>query len=402
MISLSEAFELTLSKTNILGTETVTISECGGFVLAEDVFSDVSMPPFDKSMMDGYAVRSADCEKVPVTLKIVETIPAGYYPKVVLKPGQASKIMTGAPIPEGADTVQMVEKTEQIATDQVKIFESIPTRKHIAYKSEVMVSGSVVIKKGSVLSPGKIGVLASVGKSSVKIYKRPRVAILVTGSELVEINEKPGTGQIRNSNGYALYEQALNAGCLPTLLSIASDELEQLKANIELGLQSDVLLISGGVSMGEFDLVKDVLDDLGIEFYFDKINIKPGKPTVFGVKDNTLIFGLPGNPVSASTIFELIVRPALRKTIGHAQLSHRVVTAVLGKDFNSRTKRECYYPAFVRYEENNFFAAPIKSKGSADIVAFANSNSFIVTNETKQAYEKGELITAVLRNDFWQ
>lgn len=402
MIPLSEAVELTLSKTHILGTETVAISESSGFVLAEDITSDVCMPPFDKSMMDGYAVRSVDCEKSPVTLKIVETIPAGYYPKVALKPGQVSKIMTGAPMPEGADTVQVVEKTEQIAEDEVKILEAIPARKHIAYKSEIINSGGLILKKDAVISSNKIGVLASVGKASVKIYKRPRVAILVTGNELVEIGEKPGIGQIRNSNGHALYAQALNAGSLPTLLGIASDELDQLKKKIEVGLQSDVLLISGGVSMGEFDLVKNVLDDFKVEIKYEKINIKPGKPTVFGKKDATLIFGLPGNPVSASTIFELIVRPALRKMMGHTRFAHTRVAAVLEESFNSRTIRECYHPAFVRYGEDKFYAEPLKSKGSADIVAFAKSNSFIVTNAPKQAFEKGETITAVLRNDFWQ
>lgn len=401
MISVKDALTLTLKATYGLGDEEVSILEALGQILAEDVYSDIDMPPFDKSSMDGYALKTADCLNVPAFLNVVGTIPAGTYPQFGIESGQAAKIMTGAPLPEGADSVQMVEKTEDVG-DQVKILESVSFGKNVARKGEIIKASACALSKGTYLSPAAIGVLAAFGKEKVKIYKRPRIGILVTGDELVEVNQKPRTGQIRNSNGYTLYNQVLESGALPELFGIASDNIGDLRKKIELGLSKDILLISGGVSMGDFDRVEDVLDEFEVKIFYEKVNIKPGKPTVFGKSSNCLVFGLPGNPVSASTVFEVIVRPTLRKMMNFSQLHNFKAMAILEKDFHGKTQRENYQPAWTYFKNNDFFTVPISSKGSADVVAFSRSNSYVITTEPKQEFKKGERIETMLRHDFWR
>ncbi|MFQ5753646.1 MAG: molybdopterin molybdotransferase MoeA, partial [bacterium] len=279
--------------------------------------------------------------------------------------------------------------------------ESVSSGKHVAPKSEIMQANSRVISKGHYLSSAAIGVLATVGKVEVKVCQRPTVGILVTGDELVEVHQKPKPGQIRNSNGYVLYHQVRECGAVPELFGIAPDDLNKLRNKIQQGLKKDVLLISGGVSMGDLDLVDDVFEQLGVKIFYNKVDIKPGKPTVFGRKDNTLIFGLPGNPVSASTVFEIFVKPAIRKMMGFHQYHNMKLKAVLEKKITSRTKRQYFPPAWTYFENNTFFTTPLPSKGSADVLAFANSNSYLNIPGEVDEIKKGQGVEVLLRDEFW-
>lgn len=402
MIAVKQALDIIAQQTTGLADEEVTILEACGCILAEEVFSDIDMPPFDKSSMDGYAVRSRDLTYVPAELQQVGFIAAGVSPDFSVQPGQAAKIMTGAPMPKGADSVQMVEKTESVGVEAVRILESVANRQNVALKGEIFRNNERVLAKGTYISPAVIGVLACVGKASVKVYKRPRVGILVTGSELVEVNIRPAPAQIRNSNGYALYHQVLETGGRPEQLGVAPDDPDKLTRSIEAGLKNDVLLVSGGVSMGDLDLVENVFENLGVKVLFEKVNMKPGKPLVFGRKDETLVFGLPGNPVSTSTVFEVFVKPALLKMMGFPHTHNPVVPAVLRQDFETKTKRELYHPARSFLEDGRFFVEPILSRGSADILAFSKSNAFLVVRSGVRKLEAGATVPVMLRNDFWR
>ncbi len=400
MISVNEAVDIALNQSSILGTDTISILEAKGHILAEDIYSDIDMPPFDKSAMDGYALKCGDVKNVPTILEVVGMIPAGVYPEFVIKSGCAAKIMTGAPLPGGADGVQMVEKTVALDNGSVKILESVSPEMHVAKKGEIIRTNDKVITRGSYISSAMVGVLATVGREQVRIFKPPQVGILVTGDELVEVSRKPEPGQIRNSNGYVLYNQVRECGASPELFSIASDNVEELSKKIDSGLKNDVLLISGGMSMGELDFVKDICEKLGVQIYYNKVNIKPGKPTLFGRRNNSLVFGLPGNPVSASTVFEIIVRPAIRKIMGFRQFHNLKVKAKIDRYFVSSTKRESCLSARTFLVNNEFFTSPLPSKGSADFMAFANSNSFIHIPGEVNEYKKGQAVDVTLRDEF--
>ncbi len=402
MISVPQALDTVLNQTFVSAPETVSILEAAGYVLAEDVHSDIAMPPFDKSTMDGYALKASDVAAAPAILKVVGVIPAGAFPEFEICSGQAAKIMTGAPLPKGADTVQIVEKTAAAENGRVKILEPVAPGKNISPQSEIIGLNEKVLSRGTFISPAVIGVLAAVGKSEIKIHRRPRVAILVTGDELVEIQQKPQAGQIRNSNGYALYHQVRDCGALPQPLGVAPDQREALRTKIAEGLQRDVLLISGGVSMGDLDFVEEVFKQLDVNIFFDAVNIKPGKPTVFGKRETTLVFGLPGNPVSASTIFEIIVKPALRKMMGHAQVHNLRWQAIAANNFDSRTRRDNYAPACTYFNDDKIMTAILPSKGSSDILTFARSNSFAIVPGEVQKIKRGEPVEVVLRDEFWK
>jgi len=402
MISVQEAISIVLKNTPQGTVEEVDLTEALGFNLAENVVTDVNMPPFDKSSMDGYAFKSEDCPDDGTALHIVGTIPAGKYPDFKVASGEAAKIMTGAPIPEGADCVQKVEETEALSDSKVRILTRVPVGKNVAFMSEIMTAGNIVLPKNTYISPAVIGVLATVGRKRVKIHKRLRVGILVTGDELVEVEQKPGPGQLRNSNGYTLFSQVMEAGGIPHMLGIATDDFTDLKTKISQGLQHDILLISGGVSMGDFDFVEDVLHDLGVEKYFDKVNIKPGKPSVFGKTERSLVFGLPGNPVSASTVFEIIVRPCLRKLLGFQVLHNLRMTAVLETEHPVKTSREYYHPSKCYFTENKLFVKPVNTKGSADVLSFAKSNCYIVTPAGANDFQPGQSVEVIIRSDYWK
>ncbi len=400
---VQEAIEISLSQAPpAKESEEVALPQAGGRVLAEDVFSDLDMPPFDKSAMDGYALRADDLDSSRAVLDVVATIPAGSYPDISIASGQAAKIMTGAPVPAGADSVQMVEKTAALPGDKVRIDEPVPPGKHIARQGEVLRSGEKALDRGTYITSAVIGLLATVGKDRVRVFRAPTVSILVTGDELVEVHEKPALGQIRNSNGHALRNQVAGLGATPKMLGVVTDTVEDLRSKIREGLEGDVLLITGGVSMGEFDFVEAVLDELGVRFFFTKVNIKPGKPTVFGKSEKTLVFGLPGNPVSTSTVFEVMVRPVLRKMMGLGTLHNPVVQGILQADFVSKTNRESYQPALTSFDGQCFRTRPVSSRGSADVQAFAQSNSLLVAPPDVYELAAGQSVSVMLEPSFWQ
>jgi molybdopterin molybdotransferase len=398
MIKLHEAFEIVLQHTPRLSAERVLLLQARGRVLAEDVASDVDMPRFARSGVDGYAVRVADLSRLPARLQVAGNIAAGTFPEFVLAAGQAAKIMTGAPVPEGADAVQMIERARAASNaKEVDILEAVARGANITPLGSEAQRGQVVAPAGSFISPAMIGLLAAVGRSEVNVYRAPSVGVIATGDELVEIHEQPERAQIRNSNSYCLFAQIEDAHATPHVLGIARDQKSQLRELIQRGLQYDVLLLTGGVSMGDLDLVEDVFAELGFEIFFNKVAVKPGKPVVFARAGKTLVFGLPGNPVSAATIFELLVRPVIRKMMGHAIYQNQIVSARLTQRFLNRSGRENYAAAWTWYENGGYHVRPLPSKGSGDVVSYAASNSYLICPIDRTELHAEEHVQAMLR-----
>lgn len=368
MLTVEEALELVEKNAESLPARRVVLGEAAGLVLAEAIRSDVDSPPYDKAMMDGYAVRSADREP---ERRVLEEIAAGAVPRYPLTPGCASRIMTGAPIPEGADAVVQVERTQLVNESTVRLEQAdAPQGQHILRAGTVMRAGDVVIGEAAMLRPIEIGVLAEIGRGVVNVVPRPRVAILPTGNELVPIGEKLGAGQIRNSNGPLLAAAANRAGADALELGIARDDRAELLRWIEQGLAAEVLVLSGGVSAGKFDLVPELLAEVGVEQVFHKVALRPGKPLWFGVKDDgerrVLVFGLPGNPVSSFVCFELFVRPAIAALMGRGFTTRTLVEARLSADYEHRGGREAYLPATLNFADGRLMAeAGVEGDGQA-------------------------------------
>ncbi len=380
MLSVSEALALVLQHARPLAPTSAALGpEALGLILAEDVASDLDMPPYDKAMMDGYAICAADLAAGHAVLGIIEEVTAGKVPQLPLGPGQATRIMTGAPIPAGADAVIPVERTKALAADQVQLDDAPPTPGHnILYRGREMRCGDRVLSAGAVLRPAEFGLLATVGRTAALVHPRPRVALLSTGDEVVEPAQTPGPGQIRNSNTPMLVAQTARAGAVPLALGIARDRLDSLRPLISEGLKADVLVLSGGVSAGKFDLVPGVLQELGVVPHFHKVEMKPGKPVFFGTHAGGLVFGLPGNPVSSLVCFELFVRPALRRLQGHADPGPRMVPLPLAEDFAYRTDRPTYYPAKLELHADGWRVRPVPWFGSADLRALCGTDALLL------------------------
>jgi molybdopterin molybdotransferase len=377
MLSVEEAQALVLHNVRVPPPVSLRLEpSCIGMTLAEDVVSDLDMPPFDKSLMDGFAVRAADFQNGNATLSVIGELTAGDTPKVSVGPQQALRIMTGAPIPKGADTVVMIERTKPLADNKVAFQEpSVSLGQNILPKAREMRCGEVVLQQGTRLRPQEMGILATVGRTQAQIFPRPTVGILSTGDELVEAPALPGPGQIRNGNGPMLAAQAHQAGAVPRYLGIARDRLDSLQELIAAGLESDVLVLSGGVSAGKLDLVPGVLQELGVQPHFHKVAMKPGKPVFFGTRGTTLVFGLPGNPVSALVCFELFVRPAIRKLMGQAKTLPTVIQARLDVDFAHRSDRPTYHPSLVQETPEGRSVRPVAWFGSADLRGLSQANA---------------------------
>jgi len=326
-LSFHQAREQILAAVSPLPVEKVPLLDAAGLAVAEDIIARQPLPAFDNSAMDGYAVRAGDCSSGGV-LKIVGYLPAGGALNCRVDPGTAVKIMTGAPIPQGADAVVPFEETEE-ETERITLLGAVSSGDHIRRQGEDIAPGDQVIEAGSVLRPAEISLLASFGMSTVRVHRRVRVAILSTGDELQEIDELRFEGGIVNSNSWALAAAIRELRAVPLMLGIARDNKESLREKLNDGLQADVLLTSAGVSAGDRDLVREVLAELGVEQQFWKIDIKPGKPTAFGLKGKTPVFSLPGNPVSTMITFEEFVRPALLKMMGHRTLLKPIFKARL-------------------------------------------------------------------------
>jgi molybdopterin molybdotransferase len=362
-------------------------------ILAEDVPSDLDMPPYDKAMMDGYAVRTMDLPTGQGILQVVEEITAGQMPRRSIGHGQASRIMTGAALPEGADAVVMVERTRLLDDGRVKIEDRPPhSGQNILYRGREMRQGETVLQQGAVLRPQELGVLATVGLTAVRVIPAPRVAILSTGDEVVEAPDRPGPGQIRNSNGPMLVAQTCRAGGIPRYLGIARDRIDHLRPLVSEGLQAAILILSGGVSAGKLDLVPGVLREAGVTEHFHKVEMKPGKPVLFGTTaDGTLVFGLPGNPVSSLVCFELFVRPAIRRLRGQDDPGTGLVPARLSEDYAYRTDRPTYHPASLEMTSEGWRVRAAPWFGSPDLRGLTRSNAFVVFPAGDHLHRAGQV-----------
>lgn len=389
MVLFEDALSTVLSQGFSIGVERVDLSDSLGRVLAEDVFSDMDMPPFDKSAVDGYAwLKQSGDDWTNEPQRVVETIPAGTIPKIALLPGQCSKIMTGAMVPAGANSVIMVEETELIDEDFVRFTRTNPSQ-NICYRGEDVKTGDQVLQKGLQINPAHVAVLAGVGISNPLVAKLPRVGIISTGDELVEPTVIPGKAQIRNSNAWQLEAQVKAVQALPYYYGIVPDNSAELRKIISFAMEhNDVVLLTGGVSMGDFDFVPAVMEETGIEILFNNIAIQPGKPTVFGRRNQTFIFGLPGNPVSSFVLFEILVKPFLKRMMGCANEPLNL-SLPMGVDFSRRKSvRKSMIPVIIN--EGTVF--PVEYHGSAHINAYSIANGMMVMEIGTTKISKGEQV----------
>jgi len=392
-----------------IAVETVDLLAAAGRVLAERVLADRDIPPFPRSTRDGYAVWSGDLSQLPATLEMIGEIKAGEeldrIPSTIAS-GQTVAIMTGAPVPPGPDAVVMVEYTSQRG-QQVEITRSVKPGENIVPRGAEARAGAPLLDRRLRLNEAAIALAASVGKSRLQVFARPRVAVLATGDEIVDIDATPGPTQIRNSNSYSLAAQIRHAGGEPVLLPVAPDEPQGLRRLIEEGLRSDLLLLTGGVSMGRYDLVEQALTEMHAEFFFTGAKIQPGRPVVFGKcgagapagkKPATYFFGLPGNPVSTMVTFELFARPLLEALAGQSPRDLIFLHARLEKEIRVKTGLKRFLPAVLSGEFEHPEVELIPWQGSGDIAATARANCYIVVPPDREHIAAGEWV-AVMRND---
>ncbi len=397
-MTVERARELLLARVKTMPIERVALLDSLGRVLAEDAVSDIDVAPFDNSAMDGFAVRAGDLagasESAPVVLDVVSHIGAGDYSELEIRPGQTARIMTGAPVPPGADSVVMVERTHVVDGDggvgSRVAFEIEPVLgDHIRKRGEEVRAGQTVLRAGELLGAAAVGLLASTGHAQVAVYGRPRVAIVSTGSELVEVAETPGPGKIRNSNSYSIAAQVLAAGGIPVRFPIVPDDLEATReAFTRAAAETEFIVTSGGVSVGDFDYVKPVLEELG-ELTFCKVKMRPGNPQTMGSIGGVPFFGLPGNPTSTYVGFEIFVRPALRRMQGLAAIDRPMVTATLVHDVKKKQDRRYYLRARLTRTDEALSVALSGSQSSALLTAAHQGNCFMVLPEGEGFFSAG-------------
>jgi molybdopterin molybdotransferase len=404
LLSVDRALERVLEAATPLPPETVPLASCSGRILQDELIAPADLPPFDKALMDGFAVRAVDLAAGPRDLAVADTIAAGRDPSSLapLVPGSAARIMTGASLPPGADAVLMVEKTAPAAGggDTVRCLDVVAAGDNIARAGADVRAGEQLLAAGDWIGAAEIAVLAAFGRTRVRVRARPRVAVLATGDEIVPPETIPGPGRIRNSNGAMLLALAHGAGAEAIDLGIAPDEEGELAAALRRGLDADLLVVSGGVSMGERDLVGGVLRSLGVEVLFDAVAIKPGKPFTFGTRGRTLVAACPGNPVSGYVIFQVFVRAALRRMIGLASPSRPMMRGVLSSPLRMRPGRRGYHQARARFDGGRLVVDVVSTSGSADLVSCARGNALAVTPEETTALAAGDPIDVLLLDDF--
>ena len=390
MISFEEAYKIVLQQAKPIGSERVPMMDSLNRILAEDIFSDMDMPPFDKSAVDGFACRSEDFGKEQefVFLEMIETIPAGKVAEKQVDSGQCSKIMTGAMIPSGADCVVMVEETSVGPEGKIRLPAGKKAR-NICYRGEDIRKGDKVLPNGTLIRPQHIPLLASVGAINPLVSERVRIGIFSTGDELVEPGSKPALSQIRNSNAWQILAQVTEAGCIPDYHGIAGDSKESLELKLKTAMdRNHGVILTGGVSMGDFDFVPEVFTKCGIDILFKSIAIQPGRPTVFGQKENKFVFGLPGNPVSSFVLFELLVRPFLQKIMGYDQPSSYIRLPMASDYLRKRSTRKSLIPVKIINSE----IVPLEYHGSAHINAFTKADGIVALEIGETRLNKGDLL----------
>jgi len=387
MITFEEALGIVMKSVFKTETETIAFSGSNGRILDEDIASDIDMPPFNRSAVDGYACHMADLSN---DLEILEVIAAGKEPVKKVGKNQCSKIMTGAIVPDGSDIVIMVEETEILPTGKIR-FTGSDLKVNISFKGEDVKTGDVVLKKGKFIQPQDIAVMASVGRTKIKVKKKPKVGILSTGDELVEPSVRPGISQIRNSNAYQLVAQVTRAGGEGIDHGIAPDNenitYEMIKHAIN---ESDIVIITGGVSMGDFDFVPAVLERAGVNILFDQVNVQPGKPTTFGVHSKAIVFGLPGNPVSSFIQFELLIRPLINRMMGSdwIPVEHKLRMGVRYE--RKSTARLGFIPVIIN---DKMEVLPVDFHGSGHITALSYADGIIALKPGIKYLKKGETVS---------
>jgi molybdenum cofactor synthesis domain-containing protein len=400
MISVAEAIQVVRQQTQALPTERVDLGQTLGRVLAADVVADTDLPPFDRAQMDGYAVRAQDVKDAPARLRIVGESAAGRGWHHQLEEGQAVRIMTGAPVPAGADSVQQVELTHELKdATVVELLETVETGKSIVPRGAEIKTGEVVLRAGTTINAAMMAVLAAFGYAQVEVFRKPRVGVLATGTELVRVDQKPGQDQIRDSNNYSISAYAELAGAIVERMPLTGDETSLLKNHIgEAAKRCDLIVTSGGVSMGVYDVTKAALKELDAELFFERVALRPGKPTVFArLPNGALVFGLPGNPVSVSVTFNLFARTALLAMQGTAEPALKRETAVLARTVRGTADRESYLPAqLTTNDDAELVAFPLKWGGSSDFVAFALTTALLIVPANAKTIEAGSLV-GVLR-----
>jgi molybdenum cofactor synthesis domain-containing protein len=396
MIPVADAIKIVLKETAALPAESVALAAARGRILAEHVIADSDLPPFDRSQMDGYAIRAADVENVPATLKIVGESAAGRGWHNELNAGQAVRIMTGAPVPTGADSVQQVELTRETSNgDEVEILQTVAIGRSIVRRGSEIKANECVASFGARINAAMMAVLASFGYASVKVSRQPRVAVLATGSELVRVDQKPGPDQIRDSNNFTISAYSQMAGATVQQLPLAGDDRDSLKRQImESAEHSDIVITSGGVSVGAYDFTKPALREIGAQFFFERVALRPGKPTVFArLPNGTLFFGLPGNPVSVSVTFNLFARAAILAMQSASDTALPEDWARLARGVKGAGERDSYLPALLHTDETGTLSAtPLKWGGSSDFIGFVSATALIVVPRNTGELEAGTLV----------
>lgn len=393
MISVAEAIRIVREQSGLLPTELIRLADARGRILAQDIVADCDLPPFDRSQMDGYAVRANDVQALPARLKIVGESAAGRGWHHEMKAGEAVRIMTGAPVPTGADSVQQVELTLEVnGGAEVEIREAVVTGRSIVTRGSEIRTGEKVLNAGERISAAGIAVLASFGYAQVTVGRQPKVVVMATGSELVAVDQKPGKDQIRDSNNLTIGAYAELAGATVERLPLAGDDTTLLKRQIaEAADRSDLVVTSGGVSVGVYDFTKPALRELGAEFFFERVALRPGKPTVFArLPNGTLFCGLPGNPVSVSVTFNLFARTAILAMQGTANPTLPEDWAVLTRRVKGAGERESFLPAQLGTTGQGVLTAePLKWGGSSDFVGFVKATSLIIVPPETGVLEAG-------------
>jgi molybdopterin molybdotransferase len=400
MIPIAEAIQIVRDQTPQLNSESVSLPEALNRVLSEDIVADTDLPPFDRSQMDGYAILAADSQAtIPTRLKIVGESAAGRGWHQEMHAGQAVRIMTGAPVPAGADSVQQVELTRELdGGSEVEILEPVAPGRSIVKRGAEITAGEIVLTAGERINAAAMAVLASFGYAQVKVGRRPRVAVLATGTELVAVDQRPGQDQIRDSNNFSIAAYAELAGAVVDRLPLAGDDTALLERQIiEAAERSDLVVTSGGVSVGIYDFTKPALKELGAELFFERVALRPGKPTVFArLPNGTLFFGLPGNPVSVSVTFNLFARTALLAMQGAKDTTLPEGWAVLARGVKGAAGRESYLPATLSTTEAGVLhAEPLKWGGSSDFVGFVRATALIILPPGAHKSEAGTTVRIV-------
>ncbi len=399
MIKIEEALKIILNHIKEGPEAVVGIEEAFGLVLADDVLSRNNVPPFNNSAMDGYAVKHSDTigssAKKPVKLKILEDVPAGHIPTETVREGYATKIMTGAPIPTGADAVIIVEETEE-KDGFVYCYAEVGQGENIRRAGEDVKEGEMVLPRSTVIRPQEMGMLAAIGMTEVSVIKRPSVAILATGSELVEANRSPGPGQVRNCNNSSLIGLVKKYGGIPANLGLARDDAEELRKKLVAASEHDIVITSGGVSVGEHDLVKKILAELGAEMKFWKVCMKPGKPLAFGIINSKPVFGLPGNPVSVIVSFEQFVRPAILKMMGRKKIRKPTITAILEDGIEKSADRVHLIRAKINKRDGKYYVSQTGPQGSGILRSLVLADGLIILSKETTHVKAGEEVSVMM------